>query len=180
MAKENQKPKLRLKKKYREEMESKNLTVMEYLEKRRQEKKESERRAVEEFLKNNPKPPRVTEFIALNNNAKNLGFKRRFFTAEDAEFLTLKLDRLCEEDIWEFEPLSQDRREELLQALIQTGVCYDFKNLGVTIYATWGFEQTNCDNDTSYIDYGYCSYYYNHFTKEFREVNEEESFEIEF
>lgn len=177
---QNQKPKLRLKKKYREEMEAENLSVVEYLEKIRREKEELEKQAVEDFLKNNPELPRASEFIKLNNNIKNLGFKRRFFTREDAEFLTLQLDKLSEEEIWESEPLSEEEKEDLIQALIQTGVCYDFENLGVTIYATWRFWQTNFDNNTSSIDYGYIAYYYNRFSKEFREINKEDSFEIEF
>ncbi len=176
---QNEKPKLILRKKYLDEMEAENLSIEEFLDKRMREHQRAEKMLFEQQV-NNATPLKFVKDISINHNLENLGYERRFFTREDAEFLNQLIKKWEDENsIWELIESSPEDKEDLIQTLIQTGVCYEFKNLGVTLYTTWRFDES-VYSDSSSILYGNISYYYNHFSKEFKEINEEELFDIEF
>ncbi len=176
---QNEKPKLVLRKKYLEEMEAENLSIEEFLDMKRLENAREEEIIFEQQVKN-ARPLEHIKTISLNNNVANLGYERRFFTREDAEFLNQLIKKWEDENsIWEPIESSPEDMENLTQTLAETGICYEFKNLGVTIYTTWLFDHS-IFTDSSSITYAHISYFYNHFSKEFREINDEELFEIEF
>lgn len=173
---ENNGSKFVLKKKYREEMEAEGLTMEEFLEKKQREREEQEMKRLENYPESEMR--KVIETLTLPNNAQNLGFEKNFFTLEDAEFLIQQVAGL-DDEFWEPTPMPAEERANEIQTFLHTGVRYDLRNLGVTIYTTWQFLQTNLDNGSSGIEYLYLGYYYNHFTGEFREINDEEGFDIE-
>lgn len=173
---ENNRPKLVLKKKYRKEMEADGLTMGEFLEKKKREREERKKTRIENCPDDEWRS--VTDIITLSKNAQNLGFEKRFFTLEDAEFLIQQIEGM-EDDLWEPIPMTAEELDNEIQTLLHTGVRYDFRNLGVTIYITWQFWQANLDNGDSVIEYVYLGYYYNHFNGEFRGINEEEVFDVE-
>ena len=183
MNNESQDPKsgLILREKYRKEMEALNLSLEEYLQRRKEAEEELLRLKTEKYLQENPTPTTCTKWASLNSNVENVGFERHFFTREDAEFVVQQQDKWEEENsIWEPTQQSEEEKENLIQTLTLAGVRYDFKNIDVSIFATWRFDQVLDSNGGRHMEYGYIFYYYNHFSKEFREINSEDYFEIDF
>lgn len=178
---QNKKPGLVLRKKCLEEMEALGLNINEYISLKRLEMQKRWTSEMEHELKKNPHLPKQTGHIALNDNVDNLGFERRFMTREDAEFLLQQIQKWEDENsIWEALEQTAEDRERWIQTLALTGVRYDMKNIGVTLFFTWAFGQTNFDNGPSNIEYSPLEYYYNHYSKDFREINDEDYFEIDF
>lgn len=172
----NGKPILKLRKQYRKEMEDSNLTLDEYLLMKKREKADKVNldhvngAAIHLDLK---------DTVELNKNVQNLGFERRFFTLTDAEFVVEQIEKWENENsVWEPIEMSEEERESTRQDFMRSGVCYDFKNLGVSVYSTWGFTQHSFNQGASHINYNPSSFYYNHLSKEFREIDDEDYFEI--
>ncbi|MBE8720669.1 hypothetical protein [Sphingobacterium pedocola] len=173
--KKNEDPKLRLKKKYLDQMEAENLSIEEFFEKRHREKEESKRIAIAEYLLNNPIPPALTETIDIPKNRENLGFEKRFFNRSDAEFLFQQIaDWEEEHSLLEIEPHPEDEKESILQTYEETGIIYHFKNIGITVYSVWLFYQTNYSDESTLLNYGNSCYLYNHFNNEFRDIEKED------
>ena len=138
---QNEKPKLVLRKKYLEEMESKNLSIEEFLDMKRREDARAEKILFEQQVKN-ARPLEYIKSISLNNNVANLGYERRFFTREDAEFLNHLIKKWEDENsIWEPIESSTEDMENLTQTLVETGICYEFKNLE-SLYIRPGYSIT--------------------------------------
>jgi hypothetical protein len=178
---ENQKPKFRLKKEIQEKLEAENITIEEFFQQQEQEKNDKFKQELLEYRMKYPVPPQIINEIELPNNTQNLGYERQFFNRVDAEFLVIEIENWENENSYmEIEPFADDQKEKMIQTYIATGIRYDFKNIGISLYYAPIFYQNNYDNGRALLNYGTSFYKYDHFKNEFSIVDNDDFHEISF
>lgn len=178
---ENRKPKLRLKKEIQDKLEAENITLEEFFEQKEKEKNDRFTQELQDYSLKYPEPPQIVAEIELTENIQNLGYKRQFFNRDDANFLVKEIENWENENSYmEIEPFTGDQKEKMIQTYITTGIRYDFKNIGITLYYAPIFYQNNYDNGRSLLNYGTSLYKYDHFKKEFSIADNDDFHDITF
>lgn len=80
----------------------------------------------------------------INDNVNNLGYKKEFFSREDAEFF------IKAENIINSYPEGYLKEEDILRVHC-TGVKHSFFNIGLTIYSAWMFSQKKDKTTGDYV-----------------------------
>lgn len=75
------------------------------------------------------------DHIDIQDNIENLGYKKEFFTREDAEFFVQAANLLNS-------PNKELFDESDVLRVLHTGVKYSFTKIGIRIYSTWHFYQS--------------------------------------
>lgn len=179
--KENQKPKLRLKKEIKELLNAQNITIEEFFEQKENEKNEKLTQELIEYRLKYAVDPKILHEIELLDNIQSLGYKRYFFNRKEAEFLVQEIENWeIENSYMEILPFTAEQKEKMINTYIATGICYQFENIGINLYYAPLFYQYNYDNDSSLLNYGTSFYKYDHFKKEFSIIDNDDFHEISF
>lgn len=163
------KPLLKLRREHQELADELEMTAEEYFDYRQEiDNAELQRKLSELPLVR----PELINSINLIDNMENLGYSKDFLSRADADFLFDKVKQWENENSY-VEAAEVDDiiyRDELVRTYMATGVKYGFKNVGITIYNVFAFDQSTYSNQTSCLEYIHRMYCYNQRNGEFDDI----------